>query len=159
MASLFEYNKKIDELIAQATDEDGVIDESMFEKLDALELERNEKIDNCIAYLKSRRAIADALNDEKKAIERRQKTALNEMNRMKDYLAYCLRGEKYESTAGKISYRKSESVEVTNAGLLPSEFLRYKDPEPDKAGLKKVLKTGATIAGAHLVETVSTIIK
>lgn len=159
MASLFEYNKRIDEILANATDEDGVIDESVFEELDALELAREEKIDNCIAFYKSRKAMAEALKNEKKAIESRQKTAENEMQRMKDYLAFCLNGQKHESTAGKVSYRKNEVVEITNIEMLPTDMLRYRDPEPNKPMIKKALKEGNKVTGAELAETVSTIIK
>lgn len=159
MASLFNYVRQIDDIIAMATDEDGVIDESVMEQLDALELEKNEKIDNCIAFFKSRKAMANALKEEKKAIERRQKTAENEMERMKDYLAYCLKGETHESTAGKISYRKTESVEITDVDKLPADLLRYRDPEPNKTEIKNVLKKGTEVSGAQLVAGFSVIIK
>ena len=66
MASLFEYNRQLDELFARATDEDGKIDESMMEELEALQMDRDEKLDNCIWFYKSRKAMAAALKDEKK---------------------------------------------------------------------------------------------
>ena len=83
MASLFEYNRQLDELFARATDEDGTIDESLTEELEALQMDRDEKLDNCIWFYKSRKAMAAALKDEKKAIERRQKTAEREAESMK----------------------------------------------------------------------------
>jgi hypothetical protein len=158
--SLFNYMSQLDELVEKATDEDGVIDfEKYKEEFDSLEMDINDKIDNCLAYYKSRKAIANALKEEKKAIDARYKSACSDMERMKDYLAYCLDGRPHESTAGKISYRKSEVVEITNEGLIPSDMLRYKDPEPDKTMIKKALKNGNTIPGAHLEERINTIIK
>ena len=158
MASLFEYNRQLDELFARATDEDGTIDESLTEELEALQMDRDEKLDNCIWFYKSRKAMAAALKDEKKAIERRQKTAEREADRMKDYLAFCLHGEKHESAAGKISYRKNQTVEVTDLDKLPDEFKRWK-AEPNKTALKDELIEGVIIEGAHLINGVSTIIK
>ena len=158
MASLFEYNRQLDELFARATDEDGTIDESLMEELEALQMDRAEKLDNCIWFYKSRKAMAAALKDEKRAIERRQKTAEREAESMKDYLAFCLHGEKHESKAGKISYRRNQTVEVTDMDKLPDEFKRWK-AEPNKTALKDELIEGVVIEGVHLVDKVSTIIK
>ena len=158
MATLFEYNRQLDELFARATDEDGIIDDSLTDELEALQMSRDEKLDNCIWFYKSRKAMAQALKEEKKAIDRRKKTAESEMERMKEYLAFCLHGEKHESTAGKISYRKNQTVEVTDLDKLPDEFKRWK-AEPNKTALKDELIEGVIIEGAHLVDGVSTIIK
>ena len=157
--SLFNYLTQIDDIIAGATDEDGVIDyDSIKDELEALQLAKDEKIDNCISFIKSRTAMAEALKNEKMAINRRQQQAENEAQRVKEYLAFCLDGSKWESTAGKVSYRRSESVEVTNLLALPEEYQKWK-LEADKAALKADLKEGAIIDGAHLIEKINTIIK
>lgn len=36
---------------------------------------------------------------------------------------------------------------------LPAEYIKYKDPEPDKTKLKAALKLGAVIPGVELVQT------
>lgn len=159
MASLFNYIRQIDELFARATDEKGEIDfDSIKDDLNALEMNKAEKIDNCIAFYKSRKATAEALKKEKQAIADRQKSAENEAERMKNYLAFCLGGDKWESTAGKISYRKTERVEVTDANKIPEEYRKWSF-EPDKASIKEDIKQGVIIAGATICENISTIIK
>ena len=60
-------------------------------------------------------------------------------------------GKKWQNSEVAISWRKSESVEVSNVKELPEEYLKYKDPEPDKVKLKADLKAGAEIDGARLV--------
>lgn len=158
MSSLFDYIKAIDEIIANNTDEDGVISEEVVAELDALELEREEKINNCISYIKSRKAMAEMLKAEKMALARRQQIAENEAERIKDYLTFCLNGTKWESTAGKVSYRKSEAVEIEDLGLLPEEFTKTKI-EADKTAIKAAIKEGQEVPGAHLEEKTSTVIK
>lgn len=159
MSTLFDYVKAIDDIIIANTDEDGVIDEEAIkDELEALELARDDKINNCISFIKSRKAIAEALKNEKQAIARRQQIAENEAERVKDYLVYCLGGKKWESTAGQVSYRRSEAVEIEDLSEVPEEFLKY-EVSADKTAIKKALKEGKDIQGAHLEERVSTIIK
>ena len=157
--TLWEYNIAIAEAVAAATDEDGVINEDLLRvDLDQLEMERSEKIDNCIQYFKNRKAMAEALKKEKQAIEKRQRTAENEAERMKDYLAAALDGSKWESVSGKISYRTSRATIIEDPELLPPQFIRTKI-EPDKVSIKEALEAGAIIEGAHIEERTSTIIK
>ena len=160
MANLFEYNDMIDEVMAMAVNEDGeIIDEAVMEQLNSLQMERAEKIDNCLAYYKSRKAMAEALKAEKKAIADRQRIAENEAESIKRYLGMVLAGEKYESIKGKVSYRRSEEVHVDDITKLPEEYLKYK-PEPNKTAIKEAIKVdGVVIEGAWIEEKTNTIIK
>lgn len=162
MSSLFDYVKAIDEIIASNTDEDGVISEDVLAELDALEMAKNEKVDNCISYIKSRRAMAEMLKAEKQAIDKRQKHAENEAERVAQYLTFCLAGDKWESAAGQVSYRKSEAV-IVDDEIAFEEFGEYAitkiEIKPDKKAIKDAIKGGAEIPGVHLEERQSTIIK
>lgn len=51
----------------------------------------------------------------------------------------------------KLSFRKSESVEIDNFELLDDKFKRVK-VEADKTAIKQALKSGEEVAGARLVE-------
>lgn len=157
--SLFNYIRQIEDIIALATDEDGVIDyESIRDELEELQLAKDEKVDNVISFIKSRKAMAEALKNEKAAIAKRQQQAEREVERMKEYLAFCLNGSKWESTAGKVSYRKSQQVIVDNFDLLEPEYLKWK-PEVNKTAIKEDLKQGVVVDGAHIEDKINTIIK
>ena len=123
------------------------------DELDALEVSRDEKILNCIYFLKNKQAEAEALKAEKQRFADRQKAAENQVARMKDYMAVCLNGDKWQSAdkTHKITYRRSEEVRA-DVSQISDEFLRYKEPELDKAKIKKALKAGEVIPGAELVE-------
>ena len=151
--TLYDYVKELDEIIMNATDEDGVISEDLTERLDELEMEISEKVDNCIKYYKSRKAMAEALKNEKMAITKRQQVAENEAERMKDYLAYCLNGEKFESVSGKISYRKSKVVEIDDLNLLPEEMLKVVI-SADKVAIKKAIEEGVELQKARILDCV-----
>lgn len=157
--SLFNYIQQIDEIMASATDEDGVIDyDSIKDELEDLQLAKEEKVDNVISFIKSRRAMAEALKNEKAAIAKRQQQAEREADRMKEYLAFCLDGSKWESTAGKVSYRKSQQVIIDNIDELSDEYIHY-EPKADKTAIKEDLKQGVIVSGAHMVDNINTIIK
>lgn len=157
--SLFNYIRQMDDIIAGATDEDGVIDyESIKDEFEALQLAKDEKVDNVISFIKSRRAMAQALKEEKNALAKRQQQAEREAERMTDYLAFCLDGSKWESTAGKVYYRKSQSVIVDNIDELSDEYIRV-ERIPSKTAIKEDLKQGIIVNGAHIEENVNTIIK
>ena len=159
MSSLFNYIKELDEIIFEATDEDGVVDfEKIQERMDELQLSIEEKVDNTISFIKSRKATAEALKTEKLAIGKRQQQAEREAQRCTEYLTYCLKGAKWESTAGKVSYRKSEKVVITDPLKIPEE-LTVVDIVPDKTQIKRAFKNGQEVPGATLEENINTIIK
>ena len=51
----------------------------------------------------------------------------------------------------KISFRKSESVEIDNVEELEDRFKRVK-VEADKTAIKQAIKSGKEVKGARLVE-------
>lgn len=157
--SLFNYIQQIDDIIASATDEDGVINyESIKDEFEALTLKRDEKIDNIISFIKSRKAMAEALKAEKNNIAKRQQQAEREVERMKEYLAFCLDGSKWESTAGKVSYRKSQQVVIDDIDALPEEYIRI-ERVPSKSAIKEDLKQGVIVDGAHMVDNINVTIR
>lgn len=59
--------------------------------------------------------------------------------------------EKLESPTLKISFRKSESVEVEDLSLLDKDFIVVKTTESaDKTAIKKAIKEGQNVQGAVL---------
>ena len=59
--------------------------------------------------------------------------------------------EKLETTTLKISFRKSESVEIDNEGDIPAQFLKEKITYTiDKVAIKEAIKKGEVVIGARL---------
>ena len=60
--------------------------------------------------------------------------------------------EKIECPTLKISFRKSESIEITNQETLSSEYITEKTTyTADKVAIKKAIKDGVVFTGAELV--------
>ena len=134
------------------------------EQLDKLQMERDEKIENVACWIKDLNAEAEAIKTEKQILANRQKVAENKAESLKKYLAYALDGKKFSTAKCAVSFRNTESVEITPEGLEAlmkehDELLTYKAPEPNKTAIKQAIKDGLNVDGVQLVQNISTIIK
>jgi len=157
--NLYEINQEIDRAIQNCIDpETGEILDDTSE-LDALTLARDEKIENIACYIKNLKADAEAIRTEEKKLAERRKTCENRAEWLKKYLANNLQGEKFKSPRVAVSWRRSQAVVVEDIWKLPEDYLRYKDPEPDKTAIKDAIKKGFDVEGAELVDNLSMVIK
>ena len=155
MASLYEIEQAILDCVDCETGE--IIDQ---EQLDALMMERSEKIESVALWVKNLESDAKAYKDEKEAFAKREKQATEKAKRLKEWLAKVCEGEKFSTPRCAVSFRVSESVEIDEGAAIPNEYLRVKSTvEPDKVGIKAALKAGTEIGGCRLVSNVNTNIK
>lgn len=157
---LYEIENAILECIDMETGE--IID---IERLNDLQMKREEKIENVACWIKDLKAEAEAIKAEKMALAERQKAAENKAESLKNWLAYALDGQKFKTARCAVSFRQTESVEVTPEGLENlmrggcDELLIYEQPKPNKTAIKAALKDGLNVSGVQLVHNTSTIIK
>ena len=110
--NLWEIAEEIERTFAQAVDpETGEINEEYMAKLDALEMDRDRKIENVACFIKNLRADAAAIKAEKDALQKRQKAAESKAESLTRYLSNFLNGEKYASPRAAITWRRSTRVE------------------------------------------------
>ena len=142
---------EIDSAILECVDiESGeVFDEAKFEELS---LTRDAKIENICLWIKNLKAEAEALKAEKDAFAQRQKAAENKMENLKRYISGYLEGTPFKSAKVNVSFRKSESLDIAEGAVIPEEYLKYKEPDIDKVGLKTAVKRGLCIEGVSIVE-------
>lgn len=151
--TLYEINKAILDCI---DDETGEVKEN---ELEALQMQRDQKIENVALWIKNLNSDVSALKAEKEAIEARCRGKENKLKSLKNYLKYALDGQKFETAKCAVSYTKSQAVDIVNMREIPQEYLRFKPVEADKTAIRKALREGEEVAGARLVERVSVIIK
>ena len=122
------------------------------EKLEALKMDKHEKLRNIAFVALNAAADAKAYEEQEKKFAARKRSAKATVEWAKATLARELGGEKMKEAEFSISYRKSEAVEIADLNAVPDEF---RIPQPDKidrAALKAALKNGAVVAGAQIVE-------
>lgn len=154
MATLYEINQGIMDCVDMETGE--IIDA---EKLASLQIDRKDKIENIALYIKNLRADAAAYKAEKDEFAYRQKVAENKAESLTEYLASILSGKKVKADRFSISYRKSQSVAITDSDSVPDDYKIKQEPKIDKVAIKKAIKDGAEIAGAKLVDKQNIVIK
>ena len=154
MANLFEIDAEIESCIKLEsgdfvnTETGEIID---IAALDALKMERDKKVRNIACWIRNLDAEIKGLEEQEKTFRSRKTAKKNKMEQLKSYLAAYLNGKKWENKEVVVSWRKSESVEVTDMKQLSSYYLRYKEPEVNKTLLKADLKAGVVLNGAELV--------
>lgn len=155
MASLYSIDQAIMACVDTETGE--IVDP---EALDALLMQRDDKLEGIALWIKNLQSDALAYKAEKDAFAARQKAAENKVESLKKYLADALQGQKFSTAKCAVSFRKSETVEVEDVKLVPAELLRVKTTiEPDKTAIKAAIKAGQEISGCKLVESLNTQIR
>ena len=144
---LYEINEQIMACIDNETGE--IIDT---DKLNELQIAKDEKIENLALWYKDLLAEANALKEEKEAFAEREKAAKNKAESIKNYLSYVLNGENFKTTKCALSFRKSEKTVIDDIYSIPKKFLKYAEPKADLTEIKKAIKNGEEINGAHLEE-------
>ena len=174
---LYEIDRKIDELLEKGFTEDCVdmeTGEILVDKavslLDALKMEQEKKLEGIACYIKNLAADSKKIREEEKNLAERRKSLENRQKRLSDFLSAYLQDRaiyRFDSARCKISFRKSEAVEIYDEAVFMQfaqektdlELLRCKQPEPDKTQLSKLLKIGVEVPGTGLVEHVNMQIK
>lgn len=161
--SLYELDTKIKGCIQLDAEhvvdtEDGEIFD--LQQFEALQMERDQKIEGMCCYIKNLMAEVVAYEAEEKRMRERRAAKEREIDRCKGYLAGVLYGEKFETPRCKISWRKSEICNVLNIDAVPDEFKRTKvTVDADKTAIKKAIKGGMEIPGAEVIQKLNMTLK
>ena len=163
MRPLYEIDAAILAAVDQETGE--ILD---VEKLDALQMEREAKLEGVALWVKDLKAEAEAMKAEADKLTARKKSLENKIDGLKQWLLYALNGEKLKTARCNVYQTHSQKVVIDDEKALidmfmtspfGEKFLRVKDPEIDKTALKDSMKQGYEYEFAHLEETESVVIK
>lgn len=140
------------EFFEASVNEDGelIYSESSFAELEA---EATEKIANCGRMLKEWQAELAAMDEAKKAIDKRMKTKKRQIEWLKQMTLGALMsvGKKVEAADIVVSTRKSSKVVVDESILHKDWFVEKIERRPNLTALGDALKQGVEIEGAELV--------
>ena len=150
MASLYELTGQYLEVYNMELDEETKLD-----TLDSIdwETEYETKVENYIKVMKNIDADVEARKTEIKRLTELNKADEKKKDHLKDTLSASMNmtgHERVDTPLFKVSFRKSQAVEVDEA-VLPESY-KVATWKPDKKRLKEDLKNGLEIIGASLVE-------
>lgn len=164
---LYEYDDIIATLYRAAESEDGIDPETgmVFDitQLDALEMERDKKIENALLYEEQMKADAKEIDEYIKRLQERSRVKKNTAESIKQWLIGRMResGEsKFETSHIRAILRvvTANKTVITNEQSIPPQYLKTKI-EPDTAAIKAALKSGEVVPGAELADSISLTIK
>lgn len=155
MRPLYEIDADIMACVDMETGE--IVD---IDRLKALEMERDKKIEGVILWRKDMLAEAEAIKNEVKKLQDRIRPLENKAEQLKAYINYALEGQKFKTERCAVSYRKTTSVVIDDPTKIPPKYLKdIKEDWISKTAIKEALEEGMTIDGAHQEEKQSIIIK
>ena len=157
---LYEINEAILDVIERGFCFDEETGEILFDESNLNELEAmfTDKMEACALYTKDVEAMAAAIKAEEQALAKRRKSLERKAEHMRRYMLAHLKqvGGKMETARCKLCSRKSESVVIENAELIPRELGEEVTTfKPDKRAIKAALKGGEFIPGVELVKNES----
>lgn len=124
-------------------------------ELDEIEAKLEDKAESVACFIKDRRAFAETLKAEERALKERRERVEKKVDWLTDYLSNCLFAagkDRVETPRALVSFRRSESVYIADESVLPEEYVTVKvERKPDKTLIKKALKSGEAVAGAELI--------
>ena len=163
MRPIYEIDQDILNCVDQETGE--ILDA---DKLNALQMERDDKLEGVALWVKDLKAEADAVKAEADKLTARKKALDKKIDSLKEWLLIALDGGKLKTARCNVYPTHTQRVVIDDEKALidmfmtspfGEKFLRVKDPEIDKNALKDSMKQGYEYEYAHLEETESVVIK
>ena len=164
MRALYDIDQEILDCVDLETGE--ILDS---EKLDALQMEREAKLEGVALWVKDLNAEAAAVKEEADKLTARKRALDNKIAALKMWLLMALDGQKlntprcnvYQTHNTKLNVIDEQSVVnwIQTHSREPEQYLKFTLPEIRKDAVKAAIKDGAEIPGACLEQTESVVIK
>ena len=163
MRALYDIDQEILDCVDMETGE--ILDS---EKLDALQMEREAKLEGVALWVKDLNAEAAAVKEEADKLTARKRALDNKIASLKQWLLMALDGQKLKTPRCNVYQTHSTRLAVADEQKLieflktieePERFLAFREPELRKNEIKMALRNDYHIPGAALEETESVVIK
>lgn len=162
MANLYDIDMAIMALVDQETGE--ITDWEAFE---ALQMDRERKIENIAVWIKNLMSDAAAIREEEKALAARRQNLERMAETRKRWLSQALGGQKFSTSRCVVTFRNTPVCRVMDPAAAiewaethgHKDCVTYKAPDVAKTELIKLLKAGTEVPGAELAYSESVGVK
>ena len=159
MASVYELKQGFI-LLANMIEDETVSDEDILDAWNNQTDDLKDKFENCCKYIKNVESDIAGLKEEEARLKAKRKSLENSIERFKALMHETMNAageKKLPCGTFTVSLQKNpESVVMDEQYIenIPEEYLKYKDPEIDRAKIKEHLKAGVNLEGiAHLEQS------
>lgn len=161
MRKLYEINADIERLLdensvlklegGQAVDTETGEIFSLAERLDALEVEKSEKLESVAIYLDDLVFKGAAIDERIKYLQALKKSLQGQTERLGEYLLYATENKGFEGKNVSVKVTKSQRVIIEDESLVEPHFQKVETKiTPDKVAIKNALKDGVVLPYAQL---------
>ena len=153
--SLYQITKEQAELFNKIDELEGELTPELEESLKINADNFQEKARGYIWHIKKLESDNITINEELNRLERIEKRNNKLIDRLKENMKFALEifGESQKVDTFTLSLRKSKSVEIIDAELIPEAYRVVKTTETiNKTEIKKAIEGGLTVAGATIKE-------
>ncbi len=161
MESLFDIDERIMQLIT--LDESEIVDSEtgevlidVFDELDKLSMQRNDKILGIARYIDALKRESELLKEKAEQLKERAKVKENKLERLKEYVKNSMitfDTKKIEDETVTVKLNSTKVVTVLDENQIPEEYLNtVVKVQPDRRKILADLKLGKIIPGAELGE-------
>ena len=150
--TIFNISENFNQIMNEIESNGGEVTTQIDEQLAILECDLQTKSVSYVSAIKHFEGNNTIIDAEIKRLQAMKKANDNVVDRMKYAIKFAMETfgiEKIDLPLNKISFRKSESVEITDESLLPSNCYVMKRM-PDKTVIKALIKAGGIFSGAEL---------
>ena len=151
---LYDIDVNLRALWTKIAEQEGEITEEDMQMLNELEIAKNDKLEGYGVIIREMKSEIDECDAEMKRIKEIADRKKNAMERLKKSLQEFMIGneiDKLESVKVKLSFRKSQSLEIEEDAIIPEDLMRIKK-EPDKTAIKDFIVNGGELQGVHLLD-------
>ena len=148
------------ETYCEMIDNGEMPEEAVWDTLDALQGDLQEKLDNIACIYKQTVYEAAMMKAEEQNIHKRRQAKEAFSERLKAYMENAMAAvgmSKVETARNLLSFRKSEKVKIDDEAYFVQwaqeynpDLLSFKTPEPNKTIIKKIIASGQTIEGCRV---------
>lgn len=153
MNSLYLISTDLRELLNSIAKNDGEITTEQEQQLFITQEQLEVKGINYALVIRECDATVTAIDAEIERLTKLKSKPQNLAKKLKENISGAMQEfgvEKIESDLIKLSFRKSEAVEVFDESLLAENYYKY-SPSIDKTAIKTAIKSGVDVQGARLV--------
>lgn len=152
--SLYNIQQEYISLAEQIIDNDGLLSEEMEAALQ-INKDQLENKSQCYGFIvRQLEGECDMIDNEIKRLEAMKKSRGKTVDRLKESVSKAMQLyeiEKIETPTLKISFRKSESIEIEEESLIDEKFMTVKTTKtPNKTAIKEAIKNGEIVLGVTL---------
>ena len=154
--SLYNIQQEYISLAESIIDNDGLLSEEMEAALQ-INKDQLESKSQCYGFIvRQLEGECDMIDNEIKRLEAMKKSRGKTVDRLKESVSKAMQLyeiEKIETPTLKISFRKSESIEIEEESLIDEKYMTVKTTKtPDKKAIKEAIKAGEIVLGVTLKE-------